>query len=86
FHMIRQNATTSTAVLARLLEVLTSVVSIERDENRTKVLQRHADLVIDDAGRSIHNPSDIDDLRQRHRDFEAMRLHGPVGYIGALSD
>ncbi|MDQ6647266.1 MAG: DUF2254 domain-containing protein, partial [Pseudomonadota bacterium] len=42
FHMIRQNATTSTAVLARLLEVLTSVVSIERDENRTKVLQRHA--------------------------------------------
>ncbi len=86
FHLIRQNASSSVAVLAHLLEVLTSVVSIEHDENRTKALQRHANLVIGDAERNIDNPSDMDDLRKRHRDFEAMRIHGPAGYIGALAD
>lgn len=84
FHMIRQNAASSTAVLARMLEVLTSVVSIERDTTRTGALQRHADLVMGDAERHIDNPSDLNDLRQRHRDFGAMRLHGPLGYIGAV--
>ncbi|MEO7073588.1 MAG: DUF2254 family protein, partial [Rhodanobacter sp.] len=86
FHMIRQNASSSTAVLAHLLEVLTSVVSIEHDAGRTEVLQRHADLVIGDAQRHIDNPSDLDDLHRRHRDFQAMRTHGPAGYIGALAE
>ncbi len=86
FHMIRQNASSSTAVLARLLEVLTSVVSIERDNARAKALQRHADLVIDDAERNIDNPSDLADLRLRRRDFEAMWRQGPTGYIGAPAD
>lgn len=86
FHLIRQNASGSTAVLARMLEVLTSVVSIEHDEQRVRALQRHAELIIHDAERNIHNPSDLADLRQRHRDFTAMQRHGAVGYIGALAD
>lgn len=86
FHLIRQNASSSTAVLAHLLEVLTSVVSIEHDENRTTALQRHVDLVMGDAERNIDSPADLDDLRKRRRDFEAMRIHGPAGYIGALAD
>lgn len=85
FHMIRQNATTSTSVLAHLLEVLTSVVSIEHDAQRTAALQRHADLVMGDAERHIDNPSDLEDLRQRRRRFDAMHTHGPAGAIGALS-
>lgn len=85
FHMIRQNASTSTAVLVHLLEVLTAVVSIEHAAERTQALQRHADLVIGDAERNIHNPSDLDDLRRCYREFVTMRLHGPVAWIGALA-
>lgn len=86
FHLIRQNAATSTAVLAHMLEVLTSAVSVEHEETRTAALQRHADLVLGDAERNIRNPSDLDDLRRRYRDFQAMLHQGPVGYIGALGD
>ncbi|MGP1667705.1 MAG: DUF2254 family protein, partial [Rhodanobacter sp.] len=85
FHLIRQNATGSTAVLARMLEVLTAVASCEHDSQRVKALQRHADLIIGDAERHIDNPSDLNDLRERYRDFGAMREQGPIGYIGALS-
>ncbi len=84
FHLIRQNATDSVAVLARMLEVLTAVASCEHDQRRVTALQRHADLILGDAERHIDNPSDLDDLRERYRDFHAMRERGPLGYIGAL--
>ena len=84
FHLIRQNATGSTAVLARMLEVLTAVVSCEHDDKRVDALQRHADLILGDAERHVDNPADLDDVRGRYRDFHAMREHGPLGYIGAL--
>ena len=84
FHLIRQNATDSVAVLARMLEVLTGVVSCEHDEQRVQALQRHVELILGDAERHIDNPSDLDDLRERYRDFNAMREQGPLGYIGAL--
>ncbi|MEO8747281.1 MAG: DUF2254 domain-containing protein [Rhodanobacter sp.] len=84
FHLIRQNATRSTAVLMRMLEVLTSVVSCKHDKKRGKTLQRHADLILGDAERHIDNPSDLDDVRMRYRGFRAMRERGPLGCMGAL--
>ena len=84
FHLIRQNATGSTAVLARMLEVLTGVASCEHDDQRVQALRRHADLILSDAERHIDNPSDLEDLRARYRDFHAMCELGPLGYIGAL--
>ena len=79
FHMIRQNAAGSPAVLIRLLEVLTSVVSCERNPARVEALKRHADLVLDDARRNIENPSDLNDVRRRHDAFLIMQNFGPVG-------
>ena len=84
FHMIRQNAKTSTAVLMRLLEVLTSVASCEHREDRRASLQRHAKLVLGDAERHIDTPSDLASLRERHGNFEAMCAGGPLAYIGAM--
>ena len=81
FHMIRQNANGSAAVLIRLLEVLTAVVSCERQPNRVASLQRHADLVLGDAARSIETPADLDDLRKRHRRFGLMRQQGPTACV-----
>ena len=71
FHMIRQNAAGKSAVLISLIEVLAAVASCERDGGRRASLQRHADLVLADAERSIPNSSDLGDLRERHAAIKA---------------
>ena len=78
FHMIRQNARGSAAVLIRMLEVLAAVAACERDGGRLAELQRHADLIEGDAGRAVATPADLADVRQRHAAFEHMRRHGTV--------
>ena len=79
FHMIRQNAAGSAAVLIRELEVLTAVASCERDETRLSGLKRHADLVLDDAGRDVSTPADLAEVRARHATFDRMRTIGVLG-------
>lgn len=79
FNLIRQNAAGSVGVLIRLLEVLISVAGCETVSQRLDTLQRHAALVLDDATRSVTNPADLDDLKQRHSAFAAMRRFGPAG-------
>jgi uncharacterized membrane protein len=66
FHMIRQNAGGSVAVLIRMLEVLEAVSSCELDPTRRVELRRHADLVLDDGQRTVGNRADLLDLRRRH--------------------
>ncbi|MBP2233994.1 putative membrane protein [Sinorhizobium kostiense] len=85
FHMIRQSGSGSTAVLIRVLDVLTAVVSCERQPKRVATLQRHADLVMGDACRSVANPDDLGDVRKRYRGFVAMKLSGPAGYLEAMA-
>ncbi|NPU13157.1 DUF2254 domain-containing protein [Bradyrhizobium sp. 83002] len=84
FHMIRQNAVNSTAVLIRLLDVLASVVSCEHEPLRVLSLQGHADLVLGDAERHISTPADLTDIRARHARFVAMKIHGPFGALEPL--
>ncbi len=81
FHMIRQNAAGSPAVLMRVLEVLAAVAGCERDPVRLAILQRHADHVLGDAERDISTPADLADLRGRHRRFVLVREHGPLAQI-----
>ena len=71
FHMIRQNAGGSVAVLARMLEVLEAAASCELYPQRRTELRRHADLVLDDGRRTVANRADFHDLLHRH---ESMRL------------
>ncbi len=72
FHKIRQNAAGNAAVLTHILAVLTAVASCEREPTRVATLQEHADLVLADAARTGLGPSDVEYLRARHADFEAM--------------
>ncbi len=74
FHMIRQNATSSAAVLIRLLEVLTAVAGCEHAPGRVEALKRHADLVLDDAERGLGARADRADVRARHAAFGRARL------------
>jgi uncharacterized membrane protein len=79
FHMIRQNGAAKPAVLIRLLDVLTTVLSCERDPSRISTLQRHADLVLSEAEQNISIPADLADVRRRHERFAGMRKFGPDG-------
>jgi uncharacterized membrane protein len=85
FHMIRQNGSRSPAVLIRILDVLTAVVTVERASRRLATLQRHADLVLDDASRQIKSPADLQDVRKRHCGFVAMKAHGALGHLQAMA-
>lgn len=78
FHMIRQNAASSTAVLIRLIDVLTAVASCEPDAGRCATLARHASLVADDARRSIGNRADLQDVLARLDHFDAVRCGSPA--------
>jgi uncharacterized membrane protein len=70
FHLIRQSAERSPAVLIRLLEVLTAVATCERRPERLEVLRRHAAMVIADAERTLGSVADLADVRERHATFE----------------
>jgi uncharacterized membrane protein len=64
--MIRQYSHGSTAMYLRILRVLGVVVARETDPARRAVLVQHADLVLDDAGRTVSNARDLDDIRASH--------------------
>ncbi|MCG5480998.1 DUF2254 domain-containing protein [Sinorhizobium alkalisoli] len=85
FHMIRQSGSGSTAVLIRILDVLTAAVSCERQPKRVATLERHADLVMGDACRTIGNPYDLGDVQKRYRGFAAMKRSGPAAYLEAMA-
>ena len=76
FHLLRQNATSSAAVLTHQLDVLIAVASCERDLPRLAQLQRHADLLLADAERHMSNPADLEDARIRHDRFNRVRELG----------
>ena len=85
FHMIRQNAAGSTAVMIRLLDVLTAVDRLrERPGAYAQCWRDHADLVWPDAQRDIRQRS----RPGRRRPAPSTRLqrtlaHGALGAIGA---
>ena len=81
FDLIRQNAAGSAAVLTRQLEVLTAVVSCEREPSRQGELKRHAALALQDAERDVATPADLDGVRHRYRCFEATMARGPLATL-----
>ncbi len=85
FHMIRQNAAGSTAVLTRMLEVLGVVAGCERDPARLAALQRHAGLVLEDAERTIPNAADLADVRRRYASVQQAQAASPVSAGAAES-
>ncbi len=79
FHMIRQNAIASAAVLIRLVEVLTAVARCESNPARLQTLRRHADLALSGAERNVPAPEDVADIRERHRRFvDVVRQRSPA--------
>ncbi|MDI1240195.1 MAG: DUF2254 domain-containing protein [Polaromonas sp.] len=82
FHMIRQNSTANTAVLIRLLDVLTTVIICEPATDRRAALSHHAELVWSDVQRDVKNPSDREDVHLRYQSFHRAATSGVLGAIG----
>ena len=83
FHLIRQNAASSVSVLVHQIEVLTAVVGVERNPDRQRHLQRHAELALGDAERTITTPADLADIRSRFETFLTVQSKGSLaGYNG----
>ncbi len=80
-HMIRQHGAGSTAILIRMLDVLTQVASAERDPERCAILLQHAELIRLDAERTIANHFDLDKILQRRQLLLATIEHGALGAI-----
>ncbi|MEX1826872.1 DUF2254 domain-containing protein [Luteibacter sp. CQ10] len=76
FHMIRQHAQGNAALLIKLTDVLTVVLSAESDAGRKAVLDAHIAQVGADAARSLTNEGDAAEVRRRIRRFEALRSAG----------
>ena len=85
FHLIRQNAEGSTALLIKLVEVLAVVAACEPDPERLAVLAEHAALVSDDAQRTVGNPSDRADIQARLDYFAGIRCDRRHGNITAAA-
>lgn len=66
FHMIRQNAAGSPAVLIRLLETLGRVLAVETRPGRRAELLRHADLTVSARRIAVVDPDDVAALDARH--------------------
>jgi uncharacterized membrane protein len=73
FHLIRQNSQGSTALLIKLVDVLTAVASCEPDPDRQAVLAGHAARVHADATRTVDNASDLQEIETRLRRFAQIR-------------
>ncbi|HEU5436488.1 MAG TPA: DUF2254 domain-containing protein [Telluria sp.] len=74
-HMIRQNAGGQPAILIRMLDVLTQVATCEGEPARRIVLVHHAELICEDAARSVTNAADLATVRLRAERFHAaLRL------------
>jgi uncharacterized membrane protein len=65
FHMIRQNASSSPAVLIRLLETLGRVMAVETRPERRVELLRHAELTLSTGRIGIEDPADVAALEDR---------------------
>ncbi|RCW68167.1 DUF2254 domain-containing protein [Pseudorhodoferax soli] len=84
FHMVRQNAAGSAALMVRLLDVLTVVIACEGSQSRRQELVRHAELVWADAQRDIGNAADLADVGRRFATLHRTLDHGALGTIGAV--
>ena len=84
FHMVRQNAQGTPAVLMRLLDTLTAVASCELDATRRQVLLGHAERVCADARRTVHNPLDLQDVLERYNMLRAVLNHGVLAAVSAV--
>jgi len=77
FNQIRQHGSANAAVLICLLETMAAVASLARRGADRAALERHAELVVRAARRSIPEEADLADVEERFQDFHNSRYAPP---------
>ena len=85
FHLIRQNACRLPSLPIRMLDILATVATVERDPERLRSLWRHADLILADSAREPMNPNDIAEIRARHARFLAVWRGGTAAVQSTIA-
>ena len=65
FNQIRQHGQGNTAVLIRILEALGEVARQVKRQEDARAIQRHVAMIEREGEESIHEPNDLDDLKER---------------------
>jgi len=81
FHQIRQHGAGNAAVMIKLADVLTAVVSCETDAGRRAVLAKHVELLRADARRTIPNRADLAEIDTRIDLFQRVAERGALGLL-----
>lgn len=84
FNLIRQNASAKAAVLIRMLDVLSAVLSCETEPDRRVALLRHAEQVWADAQRTIGNAADLAGVERSRSRLLRIANDPPLGGSEAL--
>jgi len=69
FNQIRQYSGGSTAVIIRLIEALITIQDFTSNSDQQKAVSRHIKMVLDLGERTIEEPNDLEDLRERAEDI-----------------
>lgn len=72
FHMIRENAAGSAAVLIRLIDVLRKVLQVEKQPARQAILLQHAQLALEVGRASITDPAGLSGLESHFAALERI--------------
>jgi uncharacterized membrane protein len=64
FNQIRQYGSGSPSVLIRLMESFQILYNTANDKNHKKVVKRHADMVLREGEKSMHEKNDLQDLKE----------------------
>ncbi len=65
FNQIRQFSGGSPSVIIRLMEALSTILSLTKDESRRKAVLRHASMVLNIGKQTIKEENDLQDLKER---------------------
>ncbi len=72
FNQIRQFAEGSPSVMIRLLEAMISINQFTRNSNQKKQVLQHAEMVMNAAKRTFHEPRDLKDMKKRYKSISQM--------------
>ncbi|MGV8942405.1 MAG: DUF2254 domain-containing protein [Lysobacter sp.] len=83
FHLIRQSSEGNTALLIKLVEILTVVAACEPDPDRHEALAAHVALLNEDAHRTVGNPSDRANIQSQLAYFTRIVAARHNGHVTA---
>jgi uncharacterized membrane protein len=69
FNQIRQFSGNSAAVIIRLMEAMTTILTFTKKESHKKAVIKHTEMILTLGKKTIHDKNDINDLTKRSKEI-----------------